>query len=392
VGTVPIVKGVLKDWRITSDTKQGRTTSQGLTALAGKNLPDTVVVQLGTNDWGDIPGFVTAAKAVADKIGPHRRIIWANTYNANRPVATRQLNQAILDLANTHPNISVFDWHGIVKDKNIGVDSLGVHPDTYNELGNQISRTLKSNSTAPSDRGPNTTLTDGSLGQLLFAILMHIGDWQSSDIYIEKLPNDLLDKIAVLYTQLQEAQAPLQKELSALLAQLVGTGSAGDGALGSDPNIPVSGSLSGRVTVKGVPITPEQKRHIEIALSVAHALDAPDLAIRALVVAGIGESSFSNVVNSIGFGGVFQGAVSTTIHPQNWFARWDPTSVPGRSSKLPPGGTRLRLRGDQTGSRFPEYEPWGHRDQGGGIRSGWVLLRGVPRRGAQHHPFIQVRR
>jgi hypothetical protein len=65
------------------------------------------------------------------------------------------------------------------------------------------------------------------------------------------------------------------------------------------------------VTIKGVKIDPEQKDNIEKALQVAERLNAPGVAVQALCCAGIGESGFRNVVNSLGYGGVFQGQVET---------------------------------------------------------------------------------
>jgi hypothetical protein len=79
-----------------------------------------------------------------------------------------------------------------------------------------------------------------------------------------------------------------------------------------------------KLTIKGVAADDTQKRHLAAALEVADDLLASDLATLALICAGIGESDFTNVVNSLGFGGVFQGAVSTTIHPENWFAPMGP--------------------------------------------------------------------
>jgi hypothetical protein len=49
--------------------------------------------------------------------------------------------------------------------------------------------------------------------------------------------------------------------------------------------------------------------------------NAPDRAILALLCAGIGESGFKPVVNSLGYGGVFQGAVSTP--GTNYFSKDD---------------------------------------------------------------------
>jgi hypothetical protein len=77
-----------------------------------------------------------------------------------------------------------------------------------------------------------------------------------------------------------------------------------------------------RMTVKGVDATTRQKRLIEIALDEANKIpNAPELAVKSMLCAGIGESSWTNVVNSIGFGGALQGQVSTG--KEDWFRDMD---------------------------------------------------------------------
>lgn len=66
--------------------------------------------------------------------------------------------------------------------------------------------------------------------------------------------------------------------------------------------------------IKGVQATPAQLGQVERALDQAAELDAPELAAVALLCAGIGESTFRPVVNSLGYGGVFQGQVNTGGH------------------------------------------------------------------------------
>lgn len=70
----------------------------------------------------------------------------------------------------------------------------------------------------------------------------------------------------------------------------------------------------GGLTVKGKPMTAEQATHAEIALGVAHRLRAGKVATEALMCAAIGESDITPVVNSLGYGGVFQGQVNTGGH------------------------------------------------------------------------------
>lgn len=63
--------------------------------------------------------------------------------------------------------------------------------------------------------------------------------------------------------------------------------------------------------IKGVRADAQQMREVATALEVADQEGAKGRARLALIVAGIGESTFRPVVNSLGYGGVFQGQVET---------------------------------------------------------------------------------
>jgi murein DD-endopeptidase MepM/ murein hydrolase activator NlpD len=73
-------------------------------------------------------------------------------------------------------------------------------------------------------------------------------------------------------------------------------------------------SPAAKVTVKGVTANAQQRQNIQTALDVATQQKAPFLAVLAMVCAGTGESDFTDVVNSKGYGGVFQGQVNTGGH------------------------------------------------------------------------------
>lgn len=86
-------------------------------------------------------------------------------------------------------------------------------------------------------------------------------------------------------------------------AGVTGSGSAGVGT-------------SGALTIKGAKLNTEQVRNLEIAMGVAAKEQAGVRVTIAMLCAGIGESAFRSVVNSIGYGGVFGGDVS---HEHNYF-------------------------------------------------------------------------
>jgi murein DD-endopeptidase MepM/ murein hydrolase activator NlpD len=71
---------------------------------------------------------------------------------------------------------------------------------------------------------------------------------------------------------------------------------------------------SAHITVKGVAATATQIDILQRGLDVGNQLGAPDLAMLALIVAAIGESTVSYIVNSAGYGGPWQGQVNTGGH------------------------------------------------------------------------------
>jgi hypothetical protein len=77
-------------------------------------------------------------------------------------------------------------------------------------------------------------------------------------------------------------------------------------------------AANARLPIKGQNADADQRKHLATALAVADRLKAPELAVLAMLVAGTGESTWTNVVNSLGYGGVFQGQVAVSGSP-NWF-------------------------------------------------------------------------
>lgn len=77
-------------------------------------------------------------------------------------------------------------------------------------------------------------------------------------------------------------------------------GDRSDGGIHKDTN----------VTIKGKHATEKQLEQVNIVLGVGRDLDVNNLVMRALMCAGIQESVFTPQINSIGAGGLFQGAVS----------------------------------------------------------------------------------
>lgn len=79
----------------------------------------------------------------------------------------------------------------------------------------------------------------------------------------------------------------------------------------------------GSLTIKGFRADATQLRFLEIGLTEADQLHAGNLPTLAMLCAAIGESSVTNVVNSLGYGGVWQGQVAVP-NGTNWFASMSP--------------------------------------------------------------------
>ncbi|WP_028058416.1 hypothetical protein [Candidatus Solirubrobacter pratensis] len=93
----------------------------------------------------------------------------------------------------------------------------------------------------------NKQLTDGSMGALLFAILKHVGNWDSQDIYIEALPSRIKDRMTAIYSELASSNDAVKDQVDALLSKLLGPGGYGQGGGSGD-----TGQASGTV-----PATPD---------------------------------------------------------------------------------------------------------------------------------------
>lgn len=85
------------------------------------------------------------------------------------------------------------------------------------------------------DDDPSKSLTDGSIGKILYAVLNHIGEWDPKTIHIEKLPPDLLNNIISIYTAYNEDAELVKDNLEMFLKKYIGDGSYGAGSgIGSD--------------------------------------------------------------------------------------------------------------------------------------------------------------
>jgi hypothetical protein len=151
------------------------------------------------------------------------------------------------------------------------------------------------------------SLNDGSFGALLYATMEHVGQWDTSSIYIEKLPDgtngsaDIIEKVTEMYASITAANEKIQDQAQTLLKNLVGTGSAGAGGgpLGAlpEPNAP-----KGSYTIAEL---------VRLAESVG--LRGESAAIAAAIA--MAESTGNpETVNGIGCVGLWQ--IYQSVHPE----------------------------------------------------------------------------
>lgn len=89
-------------------------------------------------------------------------------------------------------------------------------------------------------------LNDGSIGSLLFNALQDVGGWSEDSIYIEKLPEGIVDKVTAMFKAEAEANQSVASDLSSLFKNLIGDGAAGSGggALAEAPSLGSDGKYS----------------------------------------------------------------------------------------------------------------------------------------------------
>jgi len=130
VGTEGPLAQLLPGWRIKTSAFTSRRTADGVAQiLRVPNLPDVVVVGLGTNDNpGQTASFAGEVQAVLNAAGPSRCVIWVNI--ARPPyggVSYSGFNRILDRLSLTQPNLLVVDWARISHSAPGLLGSDGVH-------------------------------------------------------------------------------------------------------------------------------------------------------------------------------------------------------------------------------------------------------------------------
>lgn len=147
VGSDPPLRQLLPGWSVRTDALKSRPTAVGVAIIEGQaSLPDSLVVELGTNDSPDQPErFAGYVRHVLQLAGPNRCVVWVNIH---RPpyngVSYAGFNRALDQIAATSSNLAVVDWNGMVNSGQAQVASDGVHstPDGYHARAAAIAQAL----------------------------------------------------------------------------------------------------------------------------------------------------------------------------------------------------------------------------------------------------------
>lgn len=81
----------------------------------------------------------------------------------------------------------------------------------------------------PTSNNPKIPSADGSIGNLLFATLSQIGNWDPNTIFIQNLPSGLPDRMAALAREFDEDNKKAKQQFEALMHTIIGSGSYGEG-------------------------------------------------------------------------------------------------------------------------------------------------------------------
>lgn len=115
---------------------------------------------------------------------------------------------------------------------------------------------------------PRTKLTDGSIGNLLYATLKHIGGWKSHDIFIERLPTGIVQRMQDLYKKFDASNKLAKEEWEKLMHEIIGSAAFGSGAGGGGNGSP-TGEVKGIENIIPVMVAASKRHGIPARMMIA---------------------------------------------------------------------------------------------------------------------------
>jgi hypothetical protein len=191
VGSAPYLDKLFGNF--TSRAAVGRTSAQGYNDLTGTSKPDTLIVQLGTNDT-DVGAFEQHIDDILDW-APNALVFWVNI---SRPdlggTSDEQLNAVLRRKASSKKNLRIVDWYHAVRSGKVqlGGDSIHatasgyqyraklIHDEVLKGLKEGTSDHSKPAATKNTQPSPTSLIGDEELG----AFFLDIVDKDSKDINV----------------------------------------------------------------------------------------------------------------------------------------------------------------------------------------------------------------
>ena len=132
VGMRPFLSEMITDRHLTFDVRNGWTTPQGMEALRSdlqQYAPQTVVINLGTNDGSDPLIFASRIRRILRAVPARSCIVWPSIRRPPRKGAYKELNRVLRDAARHDPRLTVIAWDRMVAKGTVSMRD-GIHPTT----------------------------------------------------------------------------------------------------------------------------------------------------------------------------------------------------------------------------------------------------------------------
>ena len=132
VGMRPFLSEMITDRHLTFDVRNGWTTPQGMEALRldlQQFAPQTVVINLGTNDGSDHLRFANRVRRILRAVPSRACIVWPAITRPPRKGDYRKLNAVLRDAARADPRLTIINWDRMVAKGTVSMRD-GVHPTT----------------------------------------------------------------------------------------------------------------------------------------------------------------------------------------------------------------------------------------------------------------------
>jgi len=116
-----------RGWRVTFDAEQNRTTYSAAAVVASHRaeLTDTVVLSLGANDGGDPDTYRDRVESVLAELEGVPHVYWLSLHEVRDGYVA--VNEVLRDVARSHPNLTVLDWHSLASADASLTASDGLH-------------------------------------------------------------------------------------------------------------------------------------------------------------------------------------------------------------------------------------------------------------------------